>query len=125
MFRYFPTNYVWKLSVWTSHRNGCRRSARSKKCARPWWRRPSSPTRLVRSSFKMIFHKKQNVLPVQRKSASFKAGFFSVVVFSLLIAACGAGSVGSNDESVSHHCHSHQHGAEPDSWHGDSPVLRP
>ena len=49
----------------------------------------------------MIFHKKQNVLPVQRKSASFKAGFFSVVVFSLLIAACGAGSVGSNDKSVS------------------------
>jgi hypothetical protein len=44
----------------------------------------------------MIFRKKQNVLPVQRKSASFKAGFASVVVLSLLVVACGGSGTSSS-----------------------------
>jgi hypothetical protein len=47
----------------------------------------------------MIFRKKQNILPVQRKSAAFKLSLASVVVLSLLVAACG-GSGGGTSSSL-------------------------
>ena len=47
----------------------------------------------------MIFRKKPNVLPVQRKPAVFKASLASVVVLSLLVAACGGGGATSSSPS--------------------------
>lgn len=49
----------------------------------------------------MIFRKIANVLLALCKPAAFKANLVSVVVLSLLVAACGAGSVGSNNGSGS------------------------
>ena len=49
----------------------------------------------------MIFRKIANVLLALRKPAAFKVNLASVVVLSLLVAACGAGSVGPNNKNAS------------------------